>query len=560
MKCLRYVTLLLLLTSYGTVLAQSDYVKLGSRQYDLLTRLELKLRTDSVLNFSAVKPFERKTITDRLYYIQTLAAAGKIHLSKVDEYNLNIVLKDNFDWRPGMGDTTIPLKNLFTSSIRKNPAYIGVKRGDFSAYISPLLDVELGHDNNLNHPLFMNRRGFYLRGTLSKGIGYYSYFTTNQERDPLYVQQYAQKYQAVPGAGYYKNYQNDGFDYFDARGGIMFKAGKTIDFQFAYDKVFIGNGIRSLILSDGSNDMLFLKINTRFWKFQYYNLFAQLVSSYQRGPDYLRPQKYMTLHYLDFQATKWLNIGLFEDVMFGRSSGFDLNYLNPIIFYRSVEQQLGSPDKVTLGGNIKANVFKNTQLYSQIIINEFVMKEVLRYKNGYYANKQALQLGFKSIDVFGIKNLDVQGEVNLIRPFVYSHYDSAGSFTHYNQPLAHPLGANLREFLGVIKYQPINRLQLTAKAMYIEQGLDSAGYNFGANPFEFYTSNRISDYGFYIGSGLLAKTAMVSATITYELIPNLFFDVTGTIRKYKVVNQPDFTSNIIMLGMRWNLARRTFDF
>jgi hypothetical protein len=366
----------------------------------------------------------------------------------------------------------------------------------------------------------MNRRGFYLRGTLPKGIGYYSYFTTNQERDPLYVQQYAQKYQAVPGAGYYKNYQTDGFDYFDARGDIMFKAGKSIDFQFAYDKVFIGNGIRSLILSDGSNDMLFLKTNTRFWKFQYYNLFAQLVSSYQRGPDHLRPQKYMTMHYLDFQATKWFNIGLFEDVMFGRY----------------------------------------TQLYSQIIINEFVMKEVLRYRDGCYANKQALQSGFKSIVVFGIKNLDVQGEVNLIRPFVYTHYDSVGSFTHYNQPLAHLLGANLREFLGVIKYQPINRLQLTAKAMYIEQGLDSAGYNFGANPFEFYTSNRISDYGFHIGSGLLAKTAMVSATVTYELIPDLFFDVTGTIRKYKVVNQPDFTSNFIMLGMRWNLARRTFDF
>lgn len=67
MKCLRYVTLLLLLISFGTVFAQSDYVELGSRQYDLLTRLELKLRTDSVLNFSAVKPFERKTITDRLY-------------------------------------------------------------------------------------------------------------------------------------------------------------------------------------------------------------------------------------------------------------------------------------------------------------------------------------------------------------------------------------------------------------------------------------------------------------------------------------------------------------
>jgi hypothetical protein len=35
---------------------------------------------------------------------------------------------------------------LLTSSIKNNPAYIGVKRGDFYAYISRLLDLELGLD------------------------------------------------------------------------------------------------------------------------------------------------------------------------------------------------------------------------------------------------------------------------------------------------------------------------------------------------------------------------------------------------------------------------------
>jgi hypothetical protein len=46
MKCLRYVALPLLLMCVINAWSQSDYVPLGSRQYDLLTRLELKLRTD----------------------------------------------------------------------------------------------------------------------------------------------------------------------------------------------------------------------------------------------------------------------------------------------------------------------------------------------------------------------------------------------------------------------------------------------------------------------------------------------------------------------------------
>ena len=51
---------------------------------------------------------------------------------------------------------------------------------------------------------------------------------------------------------------------------------KYLDFQFGYDKNFIGNGYRSLFLSDFGNSYLFLKINTRIWKFNYLNLFMEL--------------------------------------------------------------------------------------------------------------------------------------------------------------------------------------------------------------------------------------------------------------------------------------------
>jgi len=553
-----FAFLLLSVVTYS----QSDYVMLGSRQYAVLDRLEIKLQRDSILNFSAIKPYSRKVVTERLEHINELAAQGKISLSKADKYNIDLILKDNFEYTKAFAgkDTTLKLKDIFSKKVLTNPPYVGVKRGDFSLYATAYLNITTGKDNQLANRLFNNARGIYIRGTLTKNLGYYSYLNENQERDPLYVQQFEDKFSAVPGEGYYKdNFKGDGYDIFNARGGIMFKAGKGIDMQFAYDKVFIGNGFRSLILSDFSNNFLFFKINARMWKFNYHILYAQMVRTYKRTTDYLRPQKFMAFHQLDIQATKWLNIGLYENIMFGRSSGFELTYLNPIIFYRAAEIQNGSPDKVTIGLNAKANIFKNTQLYGQFVLNEFVLSAITNYSSGSHVNKQAVQIGGKSIDVFGIKNLDVQAELNIIRPFVYSHWDTTGTFTHYNQPLAHPLGANLREFIALVRYQPIPKLQLVAKVITYKQGLDSAGRNFGASPFRLYT-DRPRNEGFFIGSGIPANGLLASFTASYELVPNLFLDANATIRNYKKQGAADFNTKIYSFGFRLNLQRREFDF
>ena len=559
MKCLRLATVFLLIIWAKTSWAQSDFVMLGTRQYDVLNRLEIKLRKDSILNFSAVKPYDRKAITERLQYIQQLANEGKIELSKVDKYNLDIVLKDNFEWRNGFADSSLKFSSLFKKSIWSHPPYIGLKQKDFSAYVFPLLNLQLGKDNNVSNTLYTNQRGFGVRGTLTKRVGYYTYFTSNQEVDPLYVQQYSNKYSAIPGAGYIKHIGTNGFDYFDARGGLMVNAAKGIDLQFAYDKVFIGNGYRSLILSNFSNSFLYLKANFHFWKLNYYNLFAQQIATHVVGPDYEYPKKYMTFHMLEYNA-KSFTLGFYENIMFGRSNGYELAYLNPFILSNQMQRDLGSPDKATIGFNAKWNISKSVQLYGQFVINEFLMKEFLKPKNGYWANKQAYQIGLKKIDLFTVKNLDLQLEANFIRPFVYTHYDSVSAYTHYNQPLAHPLGANLREFISILKYQPANKLSLEAKVIYTEQGLDSAGVNMGSNIFELYTT-RPRDYGFFIGTGILAKTFTFSGTVTYEFSPNIFLDVNMRYRKYSQADGLNtLNSSIFNASLRINLGRREFDF
>ena len=66
---------------------------------------------------------------------------------------------------------------------------------------------------------------------------------------------------------------------------------KYIDVAFGYDKNFIGNGYRSLFLSDFGNNNLFLKLNTRIWKFNYQNLFMELHNADMPGGDKLIGKK-----------------------------------------------------------------------------------------------------------------------------------------------------------------------------------------------------------------------------------------------------------------------------
>src|SRR5438270_1997002 len=208
----------------------------------------------------------------------------------------------------------------------------------------------------------------------------------------------------------------------------------------------------------------------------------QLTVTEPRGADRLLGKKYATIHHLDLGITKWLNVGVMEGIIFGRKDHFEFGYLNPIIFYRSIEQQNGSPDNALAGIDFKANVAHHFQFYGQILLDEFVLSE-LKANRGWWGNKYGIQLGAKYIDAFHISNLDLQVEINRVRPFTYSHDDSLSNYTHYNQPLAHPVGANFQEVLAIARYQPAPKWTMEAKAIYYYQGRDTGSSDFGGNIF-----------------------------------------------------------------------------
>lgn len=537
--------------------SQTTFLPQGAKENILLERLEIKAGTDSILNFSKNRPFSRRQFIPRVNEIDSTL------FTTTDQYNKYTAIINNLEWFPEDSISYLSRKPIWKHFYKTPATLYEVHTPNFFLAVNPVLQYSVSKENDNDQHLFLNTRGLSLRGRIANKIGFAAYITDNQERDPLYVQEFISERQAVPGAGFYKDFKAaGGVDYFDARGYITFGVANFIDIAFGFDKNFIGNGHRSLFLSDFSNSTLFLKLNTRIWKFNYQNLFMELQHAQRFGADILIPKKYAAMHHLDLAVTKWLNIGLFEGVVFGRQDHFEFGYLNPVIFYRSIEQQSGSFDNALAGIDAKANVAKKFQFYSQFLLDEFSLTEI-RKNNGWWANKWALQLGGKYIDAFNISNLDLQLETNRVRPFTYSHRDSVANYTHYNQPLAHPFGANFQEWIGIARYQPAPKWLVQAKAIYINQGRDTGNVSFGGNIFlPNVPPYRTKDYGYTIGNGISTKTALASFLLSYEFRPNLFFEANALYRKQTVALSTVTPKNtfLISAGVRWNMHRREFDF
>lgn len=570
MKSMKKYTLLLscILALNFTILAQGSYVPLGSETYHYLDRLEIKTGISQGFHTTS-KPYDRKMVMDFVGKIDT--GDIDIELKRVDEKNIDYIFADNFEFDED--ERTERRERPVWGFMYKHPAnFISVETKHFKGAINPAIQVRIGNEFGDNDGFKMfNSKGFEFRGQIDKWVSFYGLFSSEQGRFPNYVNDYVQKNKVVPHAGYWKEYKNGGYDYFLSKGYVTLSPSKHIQFQFGYDNNFIGNGIRSMYLSDFSNNYLFFKINTNVWRFNYQNIFAELTQYYDHGGDRLLDKKYMAIHHLSLNAAKWLNIGIYESVVFSRPNHFELQYLNPLIFYRSIEQALGSPDNAQLGFDFKINFAKHFQIYSQLMLDEMNFSQEfsvpgkskfygLFHPRKWWGTKFAAQFGIKYIDVFGVDHLDLQLELNMVRPYTYSHVDSVTSWTHYNQPLAHPLGANFKEIIAEIKYQPIHQLFISTRFIYNNYGQNTKTQNWGSEPLRPY-NDFVNEYGNYTGQGVKAKQFYVDALITYEPWHNIFLDLSYVYRKKKS-EDPNLSmqTHFLNFGVRWSLPFRRYEF
>ena len=453
----------------------------------------------------------------------------------------------------------------FLQHFYKTPAHFWeVDTKDFYLKVSPIFHFGYGEAREDEGSLFINRRGVEVRGGIDEKVYFYSQIVESQERFPDYVNLFTDQAKAVPGAGFYKNYNSTTFnvkggrDFLLARGYVGFNISKHIGLQLGHGENFIGDGYRSLLLSDFSAPYFYLKLNTRVWKFHYQNLFAELASNGTRDlpGDQRIGRKYLAGHYLSFNLRKNLSIGIYEAVIFNRGKDrFELQYLNPIIFYRTVEGMIGSPDNALLGMTIKWNVWNTVSFYGQLLVDDISIDNILDGNIGNFTNKLGFQAGVKYLDAFKISHLDLQAEVNHVRPYVYTHRDSTASYSHFNQALAHPLGANFREIILQVKYRPLKKLELQANLFIIKTGEGNDSLNVGTNILR-QNDSRIGNDGLFIGQGNPVDLDYLQLQATYQLSHNLFFDLEyGRRNRTTGTGENNLITKYVQAGVRLNFHK-----
>ena len=333
---------------------------------------------------------------------------------------------------------------------------------------------------------------------------------------------------------------------------LKYLVNKFITVDFGKGKNFIGNGYRSLMLSAEHSPYPYFKLTTEFGRVRYYNLYTTFINSEMIN---FGRKKHSTIHYLDIEVANNFHVGVFECILWQSKSekvykGYEFAYLNPVIFYRPVEFSKQSNKGNALMGSDFNFMYKKTLFFCQILLDDLnISRQKDRddnYKDGFLQNKYAFQFGVKS----SFKSVNALIEYNQVQPFTYGHRTILQNYSHMNQALAHPLGANFKEVVFVVDLKKSKwryRLKITNALL----GLDSLNTHYGQNIFE--SDNEAStggqySYGNFNGQGVLTTIHTFHTEIAYSF---KWFDIFGSVfYKNKKSDLLDQTSLWYSVGIR----------
>lgn len=336
----------------------------------------------------------------------------------------------------------------------------------------------------------------------------------------------------------------------DIRTRIGYTPNEMLHISTGIDNQFFGEGYRSLIQGDQVAPNPFVMFRVNFWNLEY-----GLLYQFMHDNNYTtktRDWKYNTTHYLSVNIGSNFNVMLLESVVFqGKDStykrGYEVEYLNPFVFFRPQEYSLGSTDNILLALQTSYSFAQKRHcIYFQLPLDEFVLKEI-KNRSKWWANKYGAQLEIKG----RFKKWSYMLEGNIVRPYTFSHISSGQNNGALGLPLGHYLGSNFAELLATAKI-PFNHFQLTLFSSFYLKGYDNSSISYGGDIYKSYTSHP-KEYGNTIGQGMTqrAVSLQANASTTFNKILLEMYIQAGLQYSWGELGQS--TTPLICVGLRNSL-------
>jgi len=136
-----------------------------------------------------------------------------------------------------------------------NEHLVQVEKEDYTFYADFLPDLYIGKDMlGDKRRTWMNSRGFQVGLNVGNKFTFNTSAFESQAVFPKYLDDYIVANKVVPGQANSKFKSNNKMDWMYATASMTYDAHKYIQATLAYDKNFIGDGYRSMLLSDFSSN------------------------------------------------------------------------------------------------------------------------------------------------------------------------------------------------------------------------------------------------------------------------------------------------------------------
>ncbi|WP_412062301.1 hypothetical protein [Rubrivirga sp. IMCC45206] len=397
---------------------------------------------------------------------------------------------------------------------------------------------------------YRNTRGARAAGHL--GRLYFETRATENQRVPLVFARDSIRATA-PGLGFVKGLGDDGYDYLEATGAVGYRD-RFVDVRLARDRNDWGAGIGTLFLSAHSAAYDHLRIAAAAGPVRYTMAVARLTTPDRdpRGNDTVLPSKYAAFHRFSVAFGR-VQLDAFEAVVFhddtlrGNRRGLELGYLNPVIFFRPVESELGSGDNALLGAGISVRG-RGVRSYLQVLLDEF---RAAGFFDDVHTNKWGLLAGVHTVDL-GLAGLEARAEYARMRPYLWGHRTESSAYVHYNDVLGHDAGPNADRATLALRYRPDVRTTASLSVARTRRGRDPEGVYVGADPRVSYITRRDDVAPTFVG---VRQTAWdVQAVLSRELLPRLAVDLAATLRTLDDAERGPTRNAALTVGLRWEIA------
>lgn len=430
----------------------------------------------------------------------------------------------------------------------------------FRLYIDPLVNFQYmsALNDTSSETLYTNSRGVIARGDIGTKVSFETSFWENQTFLPAYQDSFALDYGVIPGMGRWKKFKTTGYDYAMASGHLSWSICPYFNVQVGHGKHFIGDGVRSLLLSDNSFNYPYARFTGWFGKnknMQYTVMYASLMNltsggvTTPPGTERLFQKKSGVFHHFSWKFLRTFEVSIFQGALFEHADSTNrqhlgFSYFNPVMFVGLAQHGLNDVNNYMLGATFRADLFRTATIYGQFVMDE--LGSGARSKTGF-------QVGARYFNAFTVKHLHLRVEYNKVNAYTYAHTDSLQAWTHYNQALAHPLGAGFNE-VNVSLFYKYRDFFFFGNYFVAKAEIDTSYGNGGQNIFR---SDAVINTALTETATLTTLDLQVGWMISYA--SNLNLAIGFRSRKLDRSQNPQDAS-FVYLSLRTSLQNTRFDF